>query len=310
MKFTPGLFALTLASFISLPAVAALPTGTLTFAQRTGTVAADQAIAVQMILTLDADSAPLTFSSDPLTGFLAEDLPTQGQFWNPDTEQIELRDFASVQGAFLNTWYSCQGDFTNICSAGEYEFQFNVSGTPENPSVNFLESFTLEAGQSYSYTVGFFVPKAGGATPGVYRWNGTAVTLNFRGVDADGNEVGGVPNVLTDAPLGTYLGWNVTAGGARPFHQGQICNYVGGMIPFARTQAERLANGDPRLSLEERYVDVSIRRWEQRTGRSAILAKTGETFAQVSARRLAMDEVKRLPKPLMQLAPPADGGGR
>lgn len=72
-------------------------------------------------------------------------------------------------------------------------------------------------------------------------------------VDADGNEVGGVPNVLTDAPLGTYLGWNVTAGGARPFHQGQICNYVGGMIPFAKTKAERLASGDPRLSLEERY---------------------------------------------------------
>ncbi len=72
-------------------------------------------------------------------------------------------------------------------------------------------------------------------------------------VDADGNEVGGVPNVLTDAPLGTYLGWNITAGGARPFHQGQICNYVGGMVPFARTQAERVASGDPRLSLEERY---------------------------------------------------------
>jgi hypothetical protein len=65
--------------------------------------------------------------------------------------------------------------------------------------------------------------------------------------------VGGVPNVLTDAPLGTYLGWNVTAGGLRPFHRGQICNYVGGMMPFARTRAERLASGDPRLSLEERY---------------------------------------------------------
>jgi hypothetical protein len=72
-------------------------------------------------------------------------------------------------------------------------------------------------------------------------------------VDADGNELGGVPVVLLDAPLGTYLGWNITAGGARPFHQGQICNYVGGMIPFARTAAERRASGDPRLSLEERY---------------------------------------------------------
>ncbi|HEY9238961.1 MAG TPA: alpha/beta hydrolase domain-containing protein [Burkholderiaceae bacterium] len=80
-----------------------------------------------------------------------------------------------------------------------------------------------------------------------------AIRMLVPRVDADGNEVGGVPNVLTDAPLGTYLGWNITAGGARPFHQGQICNYVGGMVPFAKTRAERLASGDPRLSLEERY---------------------------------------------------------
>ncbi len=72
-------------------------------------------------------------------------------------------------------------------------------------------------------------------------------------VDADGNEKGGVPVVLADAPLGTYLGWNITAGGARPFHQGQICDYVGGMIPFAKTAQHRLATGDTRLSLEERY---------------------------------------------------------
>ena len=81
-------------------------------------------------------------------------------------------------------------------------------------------------------------------------------------VDADGNEMGGVPVVLDDAPLGTYLGWNVTDARTspplaqyRPFHGGQLCDYVGGMIPFARTQAEREASGDPRLSLEERYTD-------------------------------------------------------
>ena len=74
-------------------------------------------------------------------------------------------------------------------------------------------------------------------------------------VDADGNELGGVPVVLLDAPLGTYLGWNITAADERPFHQGQICNYVGGMLPLARTAAERKANNDPRLSLEERYGD-------------------------------------------------------
>jgi len=70
-------------------------------------------------------------------------------------------------------------------------------------------------------------------------------------VDADGNELGGVPVVLLQAPLGTYLGWNITASG---FHRGQVCNYQGGWIPFAKTKEERLANNDPRLSLEERYV--------------------------------------------------------
>jgi len=77
-------------------------------------------------------------------------------------------------------------------------------------------------------------------------------------VDADGNELGGVPTVQRDAPLGTYLGWNITAGSSdasydgRPFHAGQLCNYVGGMVPFAIRRADK-APGDPRLSLEERY---------------------------------------------------------
>src|SRR5438477_4934236 len=78
-------------------------------------------------------------------------------------------------------------------------------------------------------------------------------------VDADGNELGGVPTVLRDAPLATYLGWNITAGpgstqyAGQPFHAGQVCNYVGGMVPLAKTKAQRMAAGDPRLSLEERY---------------------------------------------------------
>jgi hypothetical protein len=71
-------------------------------------------------------------------------------------------------------------------------------------------------------------------------------------VNADGNEIGGVPVVLLDAPLGTYLGWNITADG---FHRDKMCMYQGGMIPFAKTRAERMTIGDPRPSLEERYKD-------------------------------------------------------
>src|SRR5436309_9929938 len=69
-------------------------------------------------------------------------------------------------------------------------------------------------------------------------------------VDADGNELAGVPSVLHQAPLGTYLGWNVTASG---YFKGRACGFSGGFIPFARTREQRVAAGDPRASLEERY---------------------------------------------------------
>ena len=69
-------------------------------------------------------------------------------------------------------------------------------------------------------------------------------------VDADGNEVFGIKSPLQSAPLGTYTGWNVTASGPL---KGHVCGNSGGFIPFAKTKAERLASGDPRPSLEERY---------------------------------------------------------
>jgi hypothetical protein len=69
-------------------------------------------------------------------------------------------------------------------------------------------------------------------------------------VDVDGNEVTGVASVLHQVPLGTYTGWNTNASG---FYKGQIRTNAGGFIPFAKTKAERLASGDPRPSLEERY---------------------------------------------------------
>ncbi len=71
-------------------------------------------------------------------------------------------------------------------------------------------------------------------------------------VDVDGNEISGIPSPLLQAPLGTYLGWNVTRSG---FYKGRGCGFAGGFLPFAKTKAERMEKGDPRLSLEERYKD-------------------------------------------------------
>ncbi|WP_144312294.1 alpha/beta hydrolase domain-containing protein [Terriglobus saanensis] len=69
-------------------------------------------------------------------------------------------------------------------------------------------------------------------------------------LDADGNEIGGLHTALRDAPLGTYVGWNVVTSG---FRKGQFCALTGGYIPFAATAEERKTKHDPRPSIEERY---------------------------------------------------------
>jgi hypothetical protein len=73
-------------------------------------------------------------------------------------------------------------------------------------------------------------------------------------VDADGNDIDGLRSHIIQAPLGTYAGWNVRAAG---FSQGDACDLTGSYIPFRVTKAERLASGDPRLSLEERYGNTA-----------------------------------------------------
>ena len=67
--------------------------------------------------------------------------------------------------------------------------------------------------------------------------------------DEDGNDIAGVRLVDVTMPLATYTGWALRSGP----QANDGCEGSGQMIPFARTQAERLAKGDPRLSIEERY---------------------------------------------------------
>jgi hypothetical protein len=70
-------------------------------------------------------------------------------------------------------------------------------------------------------------------------------------VDKDGNDLAGIRMPEIQAPLATYTGWNLRAKeiGAPD----QLFALVGSFIPFARTKAERMKSGDPRLSIEERY---------------------------------------------------------
>ena len=70
--------------------------------------------------------------------------------------------------------------------------------------------------------------------------------------DADGLDQGGIalPEMLL--PLGTRTGFN-TRNEAAGF-PGATGRWDGSFLPFARTEAERRASGDPRPSLEARYV--------------------------------------------------------
>ena len=88
-------------------------------------------------------------------------------------------------------------------------------------------------------------------------------------VDQDGNELAGIRLPPVAAPVATTSGWALRRDG---FGANEGCEANGQYIPFAATKAARLAAGDPRLSLEERYGTHD--------GYVAAVAKAADTLAQ------------------------------
>ena len=183
------------AALFSSITLAALPTGTLEFITPSGTVGANEQIDVWMRFTLDAGSAPLVFSTDPITGLLtgfdAADLPTQGSYWDADLGQNVSADFAQITAAALNTVFYCSDTFSGACNGNttNYSFNFFTSSEPGKPSINFASSFSLLPGQSTDYVFGQFNPAAGGAAAGTYKMYGTGLFLYFTGTDAAGHQL-------------------------------------------------------------------------------------------------------------------------
>jgi alpha/beta hydrolase family protein len=79
---------------------------------------------------------------------------------------------------------------------------------------------------------------------------GAAYPVMVPKADRDGFDIAGIRTVQVRAPLGTTTGWNVRTAEARV---SDLCGLSGSYLPFATTTAERVAAGDPRKSLEERY---------------------------------------------------------
>jgi hypothetical protein len=75
-------------------------------------------------------------------------------------------------------------------------------------------------------------------------------------VDRDGNEIAGIRLPPVAAPIATTTGWGLRSaafGGGPAGGNMDGCESSGQWIPFKATKAERMAAGDPRKSLEERY---------------------------------------------------------
>ena len=93
--------------------------------------------------------------------------------------------------------------------------------------------------------------------------------------DSDGNDIAGIRLPGVSAPLATYTGWALRSGP----QANDGCEGSGQMIPFAQTKAERLANGDPRPSIEERYKN-----------HGAYVSAVAKAVNDLHQRRLLLDE--------------------
>lgn len=70
--------------------------------------------------------------------------------------------------------------------------------------------------------------------------------------DADGNDLAGIRLPAVAVPRATFTGWALRSAA---FGGPDLCDAAGQQIDFPATRDERLASGDPRPSLEERYPD-------------------------------------------------------
>jgi hypothetical protein len=72
--------------------------------------------------------------------------------------------------------------------------------------------------------------------------------------DGDGNDIAGVRLPDVTVPLATYTGWALRRGA----QANDGCEANGQFIPFAMTEVERAAKGDPRASVAARYPTFAV----------------------------------------------------
>src|SRR5206468_6553421 len=79
---------------------------------------------------------------------------------------------------------------------------------------------------------------------------GESYTILVPKADPDGNDVSGVRTLDVQVPIATYTGWGLRRA---PFAANEDCALTGQVIPFKTLAADRVAAGDPRPAVLERY---------------------------------------------------------
>jgi len=134
-----------------------------------------------------------------------------------------------------------------------------TQGFPKIPGVTYtgLKStrYLLNYGPRY-YETGIMSVNPPVITPPMFDnpKNGAIYPTFVPKTDADGNDIAGVRLPDVRVPLATYTGWSLRSGA----QANDGCEGTGQMIAFSKTKAERLAAGDPRPSIEERYASADV----------------------------------------------------
>jgi hypothetical protein len=127
-------------------------------------------------------------------------------------------------------------------------------GFPSIPSVTYTglktTRYLLNYGANFDATgVPTFNPPINAAPYEDNTANGPIYPSFVPRTDGDGNDIAGVRLPDVTVPLATFTGWALRAGA----WANDGCEGSGQFIPFAKTRADRIASGDPRPSVEERY---------------------------------------------------------
>jgi hypothetical protein len=165
----------------------------------------------------------------------------------------------------------------------------SAMGFPNIPGVTYNGLMT--SGDLFDYGMGF---EQGILTTVPPRLLGSPYPALVPKTDANGNDIAGIRLPEIAAPLATYTGWGVRASA---FAGDDLCDAAGLMSPLRRTQAERIAAGDPRPALEVLYGDhwgyvlrVANSALELYQQRFMLWDDVYRTFAEAAASNVLLDQ--------------------